>query len=153
MAANPSSRAVEPEQSGAGIAPLACLIGLGVGLVALLLLTNGGLALADFGKGSGPYDAVITLMGRFLAVAIGAYTAARVAGRGGMWQGITVAGGFIAVGAVFQFLQEAAIVHASITSGSHNLVDLGPMNMGSLMTGDLVLLLGGSLGGLLSGKR
>jgi hypothetical protein len=41
----------------------------------------------------------------------------------------------------------------SISVGGHQLVDLGPMNMGNLITGDLLALFGGSVGGLLSGKR
>jgi len=56
-------------------------------------------------------------------------------------------------GALYQFLQEAQVVSTSISAGGHRLVDLGPMNMGNLLTGDLLALFGGSVGGLLSGKR
>ncbi|MBV8444892.1 MAG: hypothetical protein JOZ92_03130, partial [Candidatus Dormibacteraeota bacterium] len=74
-------------------------------------------------------------------------------GRVGLYMGIAVAIGFIFWGAIFQFLQEAQIVASSISAGGHKLVDLGPMDMGSLVMGDLLALFGGSVGGLLSGRR
>jgi hypothetical protein len=88
-----------------------------------------------------------------LAVLFGGFLAARLAGRFGLYQGVVVGAGFIAVGAVFQFAQEAQIVHSSLASGTHTLVDLGPMSMGNLISGDMLALVGGSIGGLLSRRR
>jgi len=61
--------------------------------------------------------------------------------------------GFIAVGALFEFLKESSIIAASLATNSHHLVDLGPMDMGNVFSGDLLALFGGTVGGLLSGKR
>jgi len=83
----------------------------------------------------------------------GGWLAARLAGRAGMYQGIVVAIGFIAVGALFEFLKESSIIAASLATNSHHLVDLGPMDMGNVFSGDLLALFGGTVGGLLSGKR
>jgi hypothetical protein len=133
-----------------------CAIGLIAGEAVLLLLSNVGslVANAAFGSaGAQNIDGGIVGVSTLLAVIFGAFLAARLAGRFGLYQGIVVAIGFIAWGAVFQFLQEAQIVSSSISAGGHKLVDLGPMDMGSLITGDLLALFGGSVGGLLSGRR
>jgi len=133
-----------------------CVIGLVAGEAVLLLLSNlGNLAAnAAFGPTGGQgWDGGIVGMSTLIAVMFGGWLAARLAGRFGLYQGIVVAIGFIAWGAIFQFLQEAQIVASSISAGGHRLVDLGPMDMGSLITGDLLALFGGSVGGLLSGKR
>jgi hypothetical protein len=133
-----------------------CLLGLVAGEVVLLLLSNlGNLAAnAAFGRaGSQGWDGGIVGVSTLIAVMFGGWLAARLAGRFGLYQGIVVAIGFIAWGAVFQFLQEAQIVASSISAGGHKLVDLGSMDMGSLITGDLLALFGGSVGGLLSGRR
>lgn len=131
-----------------------CLLGLVVGEILLFILGDGGLALANRLWGnSGGIDGGIVGTASLLAVMAGAYLAARLAGRCGIWQGIVVGIGFIAVSAVFQFVQEAVVVHQSLTGGGNVLVDLGPMDMGSLMSGDLLALVGGTIGGLLSGKR
>ena len=45
------------------------------------------------------------------------------------------------------------VVASSLSAGGHTLVDLGPMDMGSVVTGDLLALFGGTVGGLLSGKK
>ena len=42
---------------------------------------------------------------------------------------------------------------SSLATNSHHLIDLGPMDLGNLFSGDLLALFGGSVGGLLSGKR
>jgi hypothetical protein len=132
-----------------------CLVGLVVGEVILLLLSNlGSLAAnAAFGGTSQGVDGGVVGVSTLIAVLVGGYLAARLAGRFGLYQGIVVAIGFIAWGAIFQFLQEAQVVASSISAGGHTLVDLGPMDMGSLISGDLLALFGGSVGGLLSGKR
>ncbi len=140
--------------TGAGISWLHCAIGVVAGEALLLLLSNLGLRLADAAFGpSGTTDGGIVGVSTLLAVLIGGYIAARLAGRAGMYQGIVVAVGFIVIAAIFQFAGEASTVSDSLHSGSRNLVDLGPMNIGGLMTGDLLALFGGSVGGLLSGKR
>ena len=132
------------------------MLGLVVGEAALLVLANVGslAANAAFGSaGAQNIDGGIVGVSTLLAVILGGWLAARQAGRFGLYQGIVVAIGFIAWGAIFQFLQEAQVVATSISAGGHKLVDLGPMDMGSLVSGDLLALLGGSVGGLLSGKK
>jgi hypothetical protein len=133
-----------------------CLVGLLVGEAILLLLSNLGnlVANAAFGaSGAQTADGGIVGVATLLSVIAGGWLAARKAGRFGLYQGCVVAIGFIVWGAVFQFLQEAQVVASSISAGSHTLVDLGPMNLGNLVTGDLLALFGGSVGGMLSGKR
>ncbi|MBV9100910.1 MAG: hypothetical protein JO198_07695 [Candidatus Dormibacteraeota bacterium] len=133
-----------------------CALGLVVGEAVLLLVANlGSLAAnAAFGpSGAQHADGGIVGVSTLLAVILGGWLAARTAGRFGLYQGIVVAIGFIVWGAIFQFLQEAQVVAGSISAGGHTLVDLGAMDMGSLITGDLLALFGGSVGGLLSGKK
>jgi hypothetical protein len=133
-----------------------CLVGLVVGELVLLILSDGGLALANAAFGSDGRDRLdggIVGVATFVAVLTGGYLAARLAKRTQLYQGFAVAVGFIVVAAMFQFGQEASVVHGSLGSGSHTLVDLGPMNMGGLISGDFLALLGGSLGGLLAGRR
>jgi hypothetical protein len=133
-----------------------CLVGLVAGELTLLILSNGGLALANvaFGTdGRDKLDGGIVGMATFLGVLVGGYLAARLARRMELYQGFAVAVGFIIVAALFQFGQEASITHGGITSGRTTLVDLGPMNMGGLISGDFLALLGGSLGGLLARRR
>lgn len=133
-----------------------CLLGLVAGEAVLLLLSNLGniAANAAFGtNGAQNIDGGVVGVSTLLAVIFGGWLAGRLAGRAGLYQGIVVAIGFIAWGATFQFLQEAQIVAQSIRAGGHTLVDLGPMNIGNLVIGDLLALFGGSVGGLLSGKR
>jgi hypothetical protein len=135
---------------------LHCLIGLIAGEALLLLLSNAGLSIANaaFGaSGSHQADGGIVGVSSLIAVMAGGYLAARLAGHHGLYQGIVVACGFIAWGAVFQFLNEAGTVASSLSAGGHTLVDLGPMDMGSVVSGDLLALFGGTVGGLLSGKR
>jgi hypothetical protein len=132
-----------------------CLIGLAAGEVLLLLLANLGnlVANAAFGAGNTSADGGIVGVATLLSVIAGGWLAARLAGRFGLYQGCVVAIGFIAVGALVQFAFEAQIVATSISAGGRKLVDLGPMNLGNVVTGDLLALFGGSVGGLLSGKR
>ena len=133
-----------------------CIVGLIAGEAILLLLSNSGDLVANrlFGpNGAQSADGGIVGVSTLLAVIAGGYIAARKAGRFGLYQGCVVAIGFIAWGAAYQFFVEAGTVASSISSGSHTLVDLGPMNLGNVFTGDLLALFGGSVGGLLSGKR
>jgi len=131
-----------------------CLLGLFVGELALLVLSNGGLAASNAAFGSTTtIDGGIVGVSTLLAVILGGFVAARMAGRAGLYQGIVVAIGFIAVGALYEFLHESSIIAASLSAGGHHLVDLGPMDMGNVFSGDLLALFGGSVGGLLSGKR
>ena len=129
-----------------------CALGLLAGEVALLALSNGATAIANAAFGTRQDGGIIGVTS-LLAVIFGAFVAGRLAGHHGLFQGIVVGCGFIAVGAIYQFLQEASIVHASLASGSHVLVDLGPMNMGSLMSGDMLALFGGTVGGLFARRR
>jgi hypothetical protein len=133
-----------------------CLIGLVAGEALLLLISNLGILAANaaFGSSGGQQaDGGIVGVSSLLAVMAGAYLAARLAGHHGLYQGIVVACGFIAWGAIFQFLNEAGTVATSLSAGGHTLVDLGPMDMGSVVSGDLLALFGGTVGGLLSGKK
>ena len=145
-----------PGASDAGnhIAWRACLAGLLVGEVLLLVLTNGGLDLANavFGP-TQRLDGGIVGVGSFLAVIVGGFTAARLAGRWGLYQGTVVGIGFIVVSIVVQFFQEASIVHQSLSSGAHHIVDLGPMRMDNVISGDLLALFGGSFGGWMARRR
>jgi hypothetical protein len=133
-----------------------CVAGLIVGEAVLLLLSNLGNLVANkaFGPvGAQSADGGIVGVSTLLAVMLGGYFAARRAGRFGLYQGIVVAIGFIVWGAAFQFFTEATTVAGSLSSGSHTLVDLGPMNLGNVFTGDLLALFGGSVGGMLAGRR
>ncbi|MFN2451174.1 MAG: hypothetical protein ABR541_02350 [Candidatus Dormibacteria bacterium] len=141
-------------RAGGTISWRSVLVGLGVGEALLLVISNGGLLVSNlaFG-GSDRADGGIVGMASFLAVIAGAYLAARLAKRFGLYQGIWVAVGFIIVGAITQYLHEQHLVQLSLQSGSHRLVDLGSMNMGGLFSGDLLALFGGSFGGWLGDSR
>jgi hypothetical protein len=131
-----------------------CLLGLFVGEVALLVLSNVALIATNAAFGpSGSIDGGVVGVATLLAVILGGWLAAKLAGRAGLYQGIVVAIGFIAVGAVYTFFQESSIIASSLSTNSHHLIDLGPMDLGNLFSGDLLALFGGSVGGLLSGKR
>ena len=141
---------------GGQIAWVPCLLGLLVGEVTLFVISNAALGVANAAFGNSGFqsaDGGIVGVSTFLAVVLGGYLAARWAGRFGLYQGVVVGIGFIIVGALFQFGQEAQVVHSSLVSGTHTLVDLGPMSMGNLISGDMLALVGGSIGGLLSRKR
>jgi hypothetical protein len=151
--ARPAPAAVEERGQ---IAWGACVLGLAAGEVMLFVLSNVGLGVANAAFGSAGFrtaDGGIVGVATFLAVLFGGFLAARLARRLGLYQGVVVGAGFIAVGAIFQFAQEAQIVHSSLASGTHTLVDLGPMSMGNLISGDMLALVGGSIGGLLSRRR
>ena len=131
-------------------------VGLVAGEAVLLLLSNLGNLVANkaFGaNGASAADGGIVGVSTLIAVMFGAYIAAKKAGRQGLFQGIVVAIGFIVWGAAFQFFTEATTVAGSLHNPGHTLVDLGPMNLGNVFAGDLLALFGGSVGGLLSGKR
>jgi hypothetical protein len=131
-----------------------CLLGLFVGEIALLVLSNLGLIATNAAFGpSGSIDGGVVGVATLLAVIVGGWLAAKLAGRAGLYQGIAVAIGFIAVGAIYTFFQESSIIASSLATNSHHLIDLGPMDLGNLFSGDLLALFGGSVGGLLSGKR
>ena len=133
-----------------------CAIGLLAGEALLLLISNLGLLIANvaFGPaGQQHADGGVVGVSTFVAVIFGGWLAARLAGRFGLYQGTVVAIGFIAVGAIWQFVQESLLVAHFISVGGHRLIDLGPMNLGAVVSGDLLALFAGSVGGLLSGKR
>lgn len=124
--------------------------------MALLLVSNvaRGVANAAFGtQGLSNGDGGIIGVSSLIAVIFGAFLAARLAGRFGLYQGIVVGIGFIIVGALFQLAVEAQVVQTSLATHTHRLVDLGPMRMGDLLTGDFLALFGGSVGGLLARRR
>jgi hypothetical protein len=150
----PSAAAVEAERGQ--VSWRSCLVGLFAGEVLLFVLSNLALGIANAAFGNSGFKTVdggVVGVSTFLAVFFGGFLAARLAGRFGLYQGVVVGAGFIAVGAIFQFAQEAQIVHSSLASGTHTLVDLGPMSMGNLISGDMLALVGGSLGGLFSRRR
>ncbi len=131
-----------------------CLLGLFAGEIALLVISNAGLIATNAAFGpAGTIDGGVVGVSTLLAVIFGAWLAARLAGRFGLYQGIVVAIGFIAVGAIYTLFQESSTIAASLATNSHHLIDLGPMNLGNLFSGDMLALFGGSVGGLLSGKR
>lgn len=155
VAAAPAPAAAAAAERGQ-VSWRSCALGLIAGEVVLFVLSNVGLGLANAAFGSAGFhsaDGGIVGVSTFLAVLFGGFLAARLAGRFGLYQGVVVGAGFIAVGAVFQLGQEAQIVHSSLASGTHTLVDLGPMSMGNLISGDMLALVGGSIGGLLSRRR
>jgi hypothetical protein len=153
----PRRQAVSATQAERGqVSWRSCVVGLVAGEVTLFVLSNVGLGVANAAFGNAGFqsaDGGIVGVSTFLAVLLGGFVAARLAGRFGLYQGVVVGAGFIAVGALFQFAQEASIVHSSLASGTHTLVDLGPMSMGNLISGDMLALVGGSIGGLLSRRR
>ena len=133
-----------------------CLIGLLVGEAILFVISNGVLDLTNlwFGRaGVNNIDGGVTGVTSLLAVIAGGFLAARLARRWERNQGIVVAIGIIVVAAVFTFLQEASIVHSALGSGSRTPVDLGSMDMGTLISGDVLALFGGTVGGLLGRRR
>ena len=135
-----------------------CLVGLVVGELVLLLLVNVALALTNWWFGTAglnnlAVDGGIVGVGSLVAVFIGGFLAARLAGRFELYQGTVVAIGFIIVGAIFQFAQEASTVHLALASGSHTPVNLGDMDMGGLIGNDLIALVGGSAGALFGRRR
>ncbi|TMD96284.1 MAG: hypothetical protein E6I76_08180 [Chloroflexi bacterium] len=150
----PVAGAPGASDSGNHIAWRACLAGLLLGELVLLVLTNGGLDLANalFGP-TEKLDGGIVGVGSFLAVIAGGFVAARLAGRWGLYQGTVVGIGFIVVSVAVQFGQEASIVHQSLSSGAHHIVDLGPMRMDNVISGDLVALFGGSFGGWMARRK
>jgi hypothetical protein len=140
--------------SGHAISWRHCLVGLFVGEIALLFISNAALIAANAAFGSsGGIDGGVVGVSTLLAVILGGWLAAKLAGRFGLYQGIIVAVGFIAVGAIYTFFQESSTIASSLATNSHHLIDLGPMDLGNLFSGDLLALFGGSVGGLLSGKR
>jgi hypothetical protein len=134
----------------------AVLIGLVAGQVVLIFMTNGGLILAD--NAFGPQDKLdggVVGMATFLAVIAGGFVAGRIAGRHGVWHGMMVGIGFIAIAIAYEFADEIRLVHDSfqVTGGPRNLIDLGPMRIDQVITGDLLALFGGSVGGFLARRR
>lgn len=80
----------------------------------------------------------------FIAMFVGAFIAGRIAGRMGAVQGIAMAVIFIVVGASIKAYAEIDLA----TKYGHQV--LGPMDMGGLILGDLIHLIGGFTGGWLA---
>ena len=151
--------APEPQRAPGAMPPIhwrGVLLGLVGGQALLLLLTNAGVDLANYFFGSTPSGALdggIVGVSTLLAVMAGGFLAGRVAGANGFYQGTIVGIGFIIIAVVFQFAQEAQIVHSALSAagpGENYLVDLGPMHIDQVFMGDLLALFGGGVGGFLS---
>ncbi|HZR99233.1 MAG TPA: YrzE family protein [Chloroflexota bacterium] len=80
----------------------------------------------------------------FIALFAGGYAAGRIAGRGGLANGVAVAVIYIFVAASIKALQELAL------AAQWGPFAVGPMNMGGLLLGDLIHLSAGTLGGWLA---
>jgi hypothetical protein len=80
----------------------------------------------------------------FGAMFVGAFVAGRIAGRMGVIQGVAMAVIFIVVGASIKAYAE---IDLATKFGPHV---LGPMDMGGLILGDLIHLVGGFTGGWLA---
>ena len=93
--------------SGRTISWRHCLLGLLVGEIALLVISNVALIATNAAFGSsGNIDGGVVGVSTLLAVILGGWLAAKLAGRAGLYQGIVVAIGFIAVGAIYTLVQE-----------------------------------------------
>ena len=108
-----------------------CLIGWIAGEAVLLVTANLALAVANryFGGTGDSVDGGIVGVSTFVAVIIG---------------------GFIVASIVYQFVQEATVVHQSLSSGANSPPNLGPMRIDNVISGDLLALFGGSFGGWLA---
>ena len=153
----PAERRPVPGAPGAGdggrhISWRHCLLGWIVGEVVLLVTANAALAVANrfFGGTGDRVDGGIVGVATFIAVIVGGFIAARLAGRWGIYQGTVVAIGFIVASIVYQFVQEASLVHQSLSSGANSPPNLGPMRIDNVISGDLLALFGGSFGGWLA---
>jgi hypothetical protein len=80
----------------------------------------------------------------FVAMFVGGFVAGKVAGGFGVIQGVAIAVIFILIGASLKAYVEIDLA----TKFGPNV--LGPMDMGGLMLGDMVYLIGGSAGGWLA---
>src|ERR1700686_377221 len=105
-----------------------CLLGLVLDEIALLGISKAGLIPTNtaFG-GTRSIDGRVVGVSTLIAVIFGGWFAAKLAGRFGLYQGIVVAIGFIAVGAIYTFFQESSIIASSLATNSHHLIHLGPM--------------------------
>lgn len=83
----------------------------------------------------------------FASMFIGAFIAGKIAGRMGAIQGIAMAVIFIVVGASLKAYAEIDLA----TKYGHQV--LGPMDMGGLILGDLIHLIGGFMGGWLADRK
>jgi hypothetical protein len=137
-----------------------CFLGLVAGEALLFLLGNVALFLTNFWFGSAPIgngavDGGIVGVATLIAVIVGGYLAARLNGSADPYtavlQGIIVAIGFIIVGAIYQFVAEAQLVHLAISSGAKAPPNPG-LDLGDVMGNDFLALFGGSVGGRL-GRR
>ncbi len=101
-----------------------------------LSLTAGRLTASYFAANLGAQAGLL-----FAGMFIGAFVAGRVSGRFGATQGIAMAVIFILIGASLKAYTE---IDLATTYGPQV---LGPMDMGGLILGDLIYLLGGWMGG------
>lgn len=112
-------------------------------LVTLALsLTAGRLTAGYFGGNLGAQASLL-----FASMFIGAFVAGRVSGRLGAIQGIAMAVIFILIGASLKAYNE---IDLATTYGPQV---LGPMDMGGMILGDLIYLVGGWMGGWFADSR
>jgi hypothetical protein len=102
-----------------------------------------------FGLGALTAESLETNLGArasmmFAAMFIGAFVAGKIAGKMGAIQGIAMAVIFIVIGASIKAYAEIDLA----TKYGHQV--LGPMDMGGLILGDLIHLVGGFTGGWLA---
>jgi hypothetical protein len=137
-----------------------CFLGLVAGEVLLFLLVNVSLFLTNLWFGSATtgnvaVDGGIVGVATLISVIVGGYLAARFNGSADPYpavlQGIIVAIGFIIVGAIYQFVVEAQLVHLAIVSGAKAPPNPG-LDLGDVMGNDFLALFGGTVGGRL-GRR
>jgi hypothetical protein len=140
MSQSPAPASSEQESLVSVISWKAVLAG---SLVTLALsLTAGNLTAGYFAGNLGAQASML-----FVSMFIGAFVAGRVSGRLGAIQGIAMAVIFIVIGASLKAYNE---IDLATTYGPQV---LGPMDIGGLILGDLIYLLGGWMGGWFADSR
>ena len=114
------------------------MLGVGIGLAAIDPHA------ADSPRAIGIGTGIWSVIAPLIAMFIGAFVAGRIAGRMGAIQGIAMAVIFIVIGASMKAYAEIDLA----TTYGHQV--LGPMDMGGLILGDLIYLVGGFTGGWLA---
>jgi hypothetical protein len=129
-------------ESGGGMISVISWRGVALGFAAATVLAMAfGAIGAAFGI-QGHVGAAAAL--EFVALLVGGYAAGRLAGRVGVIQGVAVAVIFILIAASLKAWVE---IDLATKYGPHV---LGPMDMGGLVLGDLIHLVGGFAGGWLA---
>ncbi|HYU21389.1 MAG TPA: YrzE family protein [Chloroflexota bacterium] len=129
-------------QAPGGLTSVISWRGVGAGFVTAVALALVLGAIARFSGLENNLGAAAAL--EFVALLAGGYVAGRLAGRLGVIQGVGVAVIFILIAASVKAWVEIDL------AGRYGPQVLGPMDMGGLILGDLVHLLGASAGGWLA---